>query len=325
MLPSFDDAVFTRRDALARGASDTTLRVDRERGNLDQVRPGVYAAASTWERLTSEERARWVAAAAHEAGRGAPIVFSHLSAAALWALPLFRVRATRAHVTVDGPARSTPQVFRHRLPLPSEDVEWLEPGRVGVTTLARTVADVIASVPLETAVSLADAALRKSAAEGTSGIDLDRAEDLRAAVADHLRRRTGRRGIRAARFVTEFADARAQLPGESVSRLLLRQLGFADPELQVPVMGPHGADYLVDFDLGSVWGEFDGAVKYTDPRFLNGRTPARVLADEKEREDWIRGVTGKRIVRWQMAHLATASAFRLHLAACGVYPVRPAS
>jgi hypothetical protein len=106
-----------------------------------------------------------------------------------------------------------------------------------------------------------------------------------------------------------------------VSRLLLRQLGFADPELQVPVRGPHGADYLVDFDLGPVWGEFDGAVKYTDARFLNGRTPARALADEKEREDWIRGVTGKRIVRWQMPHLATTSAFRRHLASCGVHPL----
>lgn len=320
MLPSFDDAVFTRRDALARGASDTTLRADRDRGRLDRVRPGVYAAASAWKDLASEERARWAAAAAHEAGRGAPIVFSHLSAAALWGLPLFRVRATRAHVTVDGPARSTPQVFRHRLPLPPADVVWLESGRLGVTTLARTVADVIATVPFEAGVSLADAALRTVATNATGAIDLERAEDLREEITDHLRRRTGRRGIRAARFVTEFADARAQLPGESVSRLLLRELGFADPELQVPVSGPRGADYLIDFDLGTVWGEFDGAAKYTDPRFLNGRTPARALADEKEREDWIRGVTGKRIVRWQMPHLATSSTFRRHLAACGVSP-----
>lgn len=322
MLPSFDDAVFTRRNALARGVSDTVLRADRDRGSLDRVRPGVYAAASTWEGLTSEERARWAAAATHEAGRGAPIVFSHLSAAALWGLPLFRVRATRTHVTIDGPARSTPQVFRHRLSLPPADVVWLESGRLGVTTLARTVADVIAMVPLETAVSLADAALRAAATDGSGAMDPEGAESLREKIADHLRRRTGRRGIRAARFVAEFADARAQLPGESVSRLLLRQLGFAVPELQVAVRGPRGVVYLVDFDLGSVWGEFDGAVKYTDPRFLNGRTPARVLADEKEREDWIRGVTGKRIVRWQMAHLATASAFRRHLAACGVHPLR---
>lgn len=322
MLPSFDDAVFTRRDALARGASDTTLRRQRDRGALDRVRPGVYADASAWQALTSEARAGWAAAAAQAASRGAPLVFSHLSAAALWGLPLFRIRSARVHVTIDGPARSTPQVFRHRLPLSPEDVEWLEPGRVGVTTLARTVADTVATVPLEAAVSLADAALRTAATDGARAVDLERAEKLRADVAERLLRRTGRRGIRAARFITEFADARAQLPGESVSRLLLRQLGFADPRLQVPVRGPHGGVYLVDFDLGSVWGEFDGAVKYTDPQFLSGRTPARALADEKEREDWIRGVTGKRIVRWQMSQLATASTLRRHLASCGVHPVR---
>lgn len=37
--------------------------------------------------------------------------------------------------------------------------------------------------------------------------------------------------------MAEFADGRAQLPGESVSRLYLDDLGFARPRLQVPFDG----------------------------------------------------------------------------------------
>jgi hypothetical protein len=125
-----------------------------------------------------------------------------------------------------------------------------------------------------------------------------------------------------ARFIARFADPRAELPGESISRLYLHRLGFPPPGLQTRVPGPGGRTYEIDFDLGAAWGEFDGANKYTDPRFLRGRTPERALADEKEREDWIRGTTRRPLIRWQFRHLDSLSAFGAHLAAFGLHAPR---
>ena len=71
------------------------------------------------------------------------------------------------------------------------------------------------------------------------------------------------------------------------------------PDLQVPVVGASGRRYFADFywaDRRHI-GEFDGAAKYTDPRFLQGRTPQQVLLDEKRREDDLRAA-GYRVTRW---------------------------
>ncbi len=54
-------------------------------------------------------------------------------------------------------------------------------------------------------------------------------------------------GIIQARFVTRFADGRAQLPGESVSRLWMAQLGIRKPELQYRVALGGGKYALLDF------------------------------------------------------------------------------
>jgi hypothetical protein len=210
--------------------------------------------------------------------------------------------------------------------LPDEDVVWSSDGSYGVTSLARTVFDICTSEKLETAVAVADAALRQAAQHGTSRrLDLEAAEVLRQDLDARAVAAPGRRNIRRARFIIAFADARADGPGESASRLYLRWLGFPPPDLQVPIPGPHGETYEVDFGLGSAWGEFDGAFKYTDPRFLRGRTPERALADEKEREDWIRGTTGKSFARWQDPHMPDAAALGRRLAAFGIAPPRPSA
>ncbi|MEV7693121.1 hypothetical protein AB0N73_07285 [Microbacterium sp. NPDC089189] len=323
-LPDFDDQVFSRTVALRRGDTDDGLSRRQRDGSLRRIRPGAYAIGDAWASLHAEDRARWAAAATAHASRGAPLVFSHATAAALHGLPLFRVDTTRVHLTVDGPARSTARVLRHRMPLPPTDVEWIDEGIVGVTSLARTVVDLAGSLLTEAAVTIADAALRQTALRGRADpvpdLDLDAGEDLRLDLSDRIEARPGARGIRAARFVVAFADARADRPGESISRLYLHRLGYAPPGLQVAVPGPHGHDYAVDFDLGAAWGEFDGALKYTDPLYLRGRAPAQALADEKAREDWIRGTTGKRIVRWQMPHLSSPETFGRLLRSFGIRP-----
>ncbi|WP_460774765.1 hypothetical protein [Microbacterium sp. GXF7504] len=209
------------------------------------------------------------------------------------------------------------------MPLPDADVLWSADGRYGVTAVSRTLLDLCATVGVEAAVAAADAALRAHAVlPGSRSLDMNAAEALRAELSARVARAAGHRGIRTARFVTDFADARADSTGESLSRLYLHQLGFPPPGLQVPVPGPAGVMYEVDFDLETVWGEFDGAAKYDDPRYLRGRTPAQVVVDEKAREDWIRGTTGKRIIRWGFEHLADAHTLGRRLAAFGLTPPR---
>ncbi len=131
----------------------------------------------------------------------------------------------------------------------------------------------------------------------------------------------GRRGIARARRVVSFADGRAELPGESLSRLQLARLGFRQFELQVRVEGPNGRDYFVDIalpDHQTFW-EFDGEVKYTDEGMRNGRALSQVLLEEKRREDWIRGVTQWRVTRGGWRDIATPDALRSRLQAFGVH------
>lgn len=87
-------------------------------------------------------------------------------------------------------------------------------------------------------------------------------------------------------------------------------------------MAPNSTDYYVDFGLRAeeAFGEFDGSMKYVDGRLLDGRTTAEVFDREKQREDWIRGRTQWRYVRWGWPHLSTPASLGDRLAAFGVYP-----
>ena len=141
---------------------------------------------------------------------------------------------------------------------------------------------------------------------------------------ERVAKSAGARGIRQARWVAQFADGRAQLPGESVSRLYLDDLGFASPQLQVAFPGPRGQDYAIDFGLDDVnaWGEFDGLGKYFDVELGGDPGGREALLREKEREDWIRGRSGRAFVRWGMRHVKDATTLGLHLAAFGLSPQR---
>jgi hypothetical protein len=71
------------------------------------------------------------------------------------------------------------------------------------------------------------------------------------------------------------------------------------PELQSGLVGASGRRWFVDFwwPRFNVIGEFDGDSKYTDLRFLRGRTPERALLEEKDREDDLRAA-GHAMSRW---------------------------
>jgi len=300
-------------------AGTTTRQVRRlvDDGVFVRVRRGVLVRGDEWRALRPEGRAI-VRARAWASVAGDEPLFSHTTAAAVHGLPLFRTRSDTVHTIVSESRKGqTPGVARHRGEL---DAGVTRVRGLLLTDLARTMADVARSESAETAVTVADAALRSA----SRSADHPRVVVLRQQALDHAAA-LARGGKRSARII-EFADPRAQLPGESVSRLYLLRLGFASPRLQVEVPGPRGIRYFVDFGLDDVdaFGEFDGEGKYLDPRYLNGRTSEQALLEEKWREDWIRGTTQRRYARWGSAHIATAQTLGARLAHFSIVPARRA-
>ncbi|MGM7697095.1 hypothetical protein [Microbacterium sp. A84] len=187
------------------------------------------------------------------------------------------------------------------------------------TSLHRTVFDLARTTRLEAAVSAGDAALRSIAVHGQE-YDADAAAQWR----EELERFAGPglRGVRQARWVTAFVDGRAQLPGESVSRLQLFRLGFHAPDLQVPVVGAEGDRYFLDFGFrrSRTFGEFDGEGKYLEPELRTEPTPVDAMLAEKRREDDVRGVTGWSFARWGSMHIGSPDTLGDRLAHFGVTP-----
>ncbi|MDR2322480.1 MAG: hypothetical protein LBE60_12620 [Microbacterium sp.] len=296
----------------------TGIRVADDGRDLERIRPGVYAHRQDWAAATPEGR---VIARAHALGLiSDDAVFSHETAAALHGLPLFRPDRTRVHLTV-AQARpgSAVGTIRHRGSVPEEEI--VEIRGLRCTTLERTVADVARTAGFESAVVVADSALRARCVAGPATYDEDAATGIRDAAHGIAQRFA--HGRRRADRVLAFADGRAQLPGESISRIRLAELGFRSIRLQAEVPGPHGS-YFVDFALDDpavmAFGEFDGAVKYADADMLAGRSSAEVFDEEKQREDWIRGATQRRFARWGWGHIETAPLLGRRLAAFGIRP-----
>lgn len=312
----------SRTMLLENGMTDRAITAAVGSGGLRRLDHGFYVTGAWWRAAHTEERHAARVIAAHERRRGGHAVNSFTSAAVLHGLPLFRVNPKRVHLSgahTDGRAlRSHPMVARHEISV--DDADAVELGGIPCTSLARTVADMLRTASAETAIALADSAFRDVAWRPRSRTyDDEAAEAFRAEVASRLPR--GARGVRAARERLDFADGRAERPGESVSRLYLRELGFAPPSLQVPVPGPAGQMFYVDLGLDDVdaWGEFDGKGKYLDPGLRDGDTLEQVLLDEKMREDWIRGTTNRRFARWGMKHVASPRTLGARLASFHIF------
>ena len=109
-------------------------------------------------------------------------------------------------------------------------------------------------------------------------------EQLRAAAAAL----TGNRGILQARAALPWCDGRHATPGETLTALVLRGLGYRfTPQFEIARREHPGRSFFADFRIDDtpVLVEFDGKVKY-DP----GENEKAAVAnfDEKQREDEIR-------------------------------------
>lgn len=305
-------------DLLSAGQSPRAVAASLRDRRLVRVRPGVYVDGDAWSAESTEWRIVAGARALELASRTRP-VFSHETAAAIHGLPLFRADRDRVHViTTDARPGAATGVIRHRGILTDHDVVDVDDLRC--TSLARTVADVARTATFEQAVTVADAALRRRCVPRAGVYLTEAAQEFRASVLEIAARSA--HGVRRARRALTFADGRGQLPGESVSRIRLCELGFRHIDLQVKVPGPARTDYYVDFAFHDIraLGEFDGTMKYIDGRFTDGRSTADVFDREKQREDWIRGTTQYRLGRWGWPHMSTAKALGDRLSAFGIRP-----
>lgn len=311
--------VRTRDELLATGISERELYQGVASGAYKRLHRGSYVAREDWSDLWSEGRQLLRVIAVRRASPGAGPVFTHASAAVLWELPLYRLHTDLVHTLILGRrhTRTVAGVARHDIAVSELDV--VERHGILCTSMTRTVFDMARTASAEAAVAVSDASLRRVAVsrhvqdDETAGLWRCELEKLTSA---------GLRGVRQARWVTEFADGRAQLPGESVSRLQLYRLGYRDVELQMPVVGGEGDKYFLDFGFrrSRKFGEFDGEGKYLEPELRTAATAIDAILAEKRREDDIRGVTGWGIVRWGTAHTLTPDALGARLASFGVRP-----
>jgi hypothetical protein len=288
----------TRDDPTAAGRRG--IARDHAAGRVLRLCEGAYVSASDWAGLDDRRRHLLIAHAA-VAVRRRRLVFSHWTAVAAWGLPYLGSLPAEAHAVAERTTggRTDDALVRHCVGIPR--TSFL--GGLEVTQLARTVVDVARTAPFADAVVVADAALQR----------LGSCEEL----VEHLGAPRSR-GVGRARAVLEFADPASASPGESLSRVSIHRAGLPAPILQHRFEDAIGAIY-VDFwwPRFNLVGEFDGAIKYDDARFLAGRTPAQALLDEKDREDRIRAL-GPRVTRWRWKTAASPARLRAQLLAAGL-------
>ena len=144
---------------------------------------------------------------------------------------------------------------------------------------AWTAMDIGREFGFEDGVVAADAALRL----GAKPADLDRALEVM----------TSWPHVTQARQAAAVADGGAQSIGETLTRLLVLELGIGIPETQFAVVD-RGRVAYVDLRVRRHLFEFDGKVKYLG-RELGGvadTPPEQVVWEEKRREDWLRNHDG---------------------------------
>lgn len=264
------------------GRTRSQLRTALDNQKLIRLRRGVYAPATD-----SHQQLHWLKLRAALLELEPTTYFGYASAAVIHGLPLLTKRLDEIVVvrTGGGHGHIRPTLHARRGRLEPHEVTVVD--GLPVTTLVRTVADLVRTLLFPEAVMIADAGLAK----GLS-------------VADLLVATAKGRGCRMARRALEFADGRSESPGESLSRVRMDAAGVPAPELQLEIRNEAGA-FLARVDFGweelGIVGEFDGAVKYG--RLLKpGQSVADVVEAEKLREQalieqgWI-------VIRWTWKEL----------------------
>lgn len=279
----------TAAQCLALGADASDIRCLLRHGEWRRIRRGVYLDAHRSPSGTDAHLHRCAAVLAGLRATGG--VVSGLSAARILGLPLpplvdGAVSLTRRPPAPTSGPRSTAGVGVRVHLRPYDDADVVEVAGVPVLSGARLVLDCCATLPPDSALAIADAAVARR---------LTTVARLREAAQRHR----GRFGADVARRVAEPVDPLADNWFESSSRWWLLEAGLPRPELQVPFTDEHGVVRAkVDMLMRGAWtvGEADGAGKYDE---------RGALLAEKRREDWLRDTHRPEVVRWVPAEMRT--------------------
>jgi hypothetical protein len=283
--------VFTGREAVGVGYRPDEIRAELSTGRWRRLRRGVYMRAQEFISSRDDDRLRHLVdcIAVLVSLRRGPVI-SHGSAARVHRLVLPREVAPEVRLTDERQWRQGRGYRVARAALPPADLQSLL--GFGVTTPARTLIDCARGWALVDSVVAIDAAIGNG-------------QVTRASLRSSVLAATHWVGIGSAGRAVDLADGRSESPLETRGRLALLAAGLPRPELQVELHGPRGFVARVDawFDDAAVALEFDGRVKYLEPR--DGRDPGEVLWREKRREDAVRDL-GVRFVRIAQEDLAVS-------------------
>ncbi len=245
-----------------------------------RVRKGVYAGAEAVASADARARHLMDAIAVLLVLAAGPVL-SHASAARLHRLVALSAAGGEVRVTAVDQWRVGRGYRVARAALPDADViQWRD---LNATDVPRTLVDCAREWSQLDAVTAMHAALH-------TGL-VTRAE-LHAAVLSARHRA----GVAAAARAFGLSDGRTESPLETKGRLGLLASGLPGPSCRSTSLTERAFVGRVDawYEEAAVAIEFDGRVKYVDPR--DGRTPGEVAWDEKRREDRIRA-TDVRFVR----------------------------
>lgn len=270
-------------------------------GELVRVRHGLYLLADAWDALPRWHKYRIEIQAVHELALRSPI-FAHESAAQIMGLPLISI-PNRVQTLVppgQGGCRSSNGVQRMEA-LAGDPEPWEMYGLL-LTPPVQTARDLAVRLPLSHSLPAMDRVLAQQILPGSPvNVPLTfQREHVRAAI-ELLPNATAR--TRAQR-VLAVADGKSQSAGESLSRAIMIEHGFPQPSLQREFRDGLGRIGFPDFDWEEfkTLGEFDGHEKYSAQRYLNGKSPAQTVIEEKNRENRLRAL-GYNVVRWEWQDL----------------------
>ena len=286
-MTTWPEGLFEARDLDCLGMQPRAISRAVAKGGLIRVKRGAYISERDWIVLDAAAKHQIRVRAAASAHPQA--VFSHWSAAVIHGLPIIGRWPSDVHVAADRSTggRSEVGVRRHCVGLPDQD--WTVVDGIRVTTVARTIVDLALVQPFRYALAPADYSLASGLVTNT-------------ALSQHLDSRGAFRGLHRAVKVVEFATPSSKSPGESLSRGVIHEQGFPAPELQVEHHLPDGLA-ITDFEWPeyNLIGEFDGHGKYLKDDYLKGKSTVDTIMAEKRRENSLRRITGRLVVRWEWA------------------------
>lgn len=291
-----DDArltmIWLRKELLAAGENDKTLRHALRSGVYRRPRTGAYVEGAVWDAADAEVRHVITSRAAYRQAK-TDVVLSHASALSLNGAPTWGVDLSEVHLTrTDGrTGRREAGARQHCGVLLAGDVH--EVHGIRVVTPLRNCLEVSTAASVEVALAVANHFLHRGAFT---------LEELRRRYTDGMDRWPHSLSTD---LVVRLADPRVESVGESRTTYFFWKQGLPMP---VPQYEVYDGDVLVarlDFALPELraWFEFDGRLKYVDNEAAGTRA-GDVVFREKRREDRVRELTGWRCFRITWEDLA---------------------